>query len=79
MGRSDSKNEKDWLGQVGRADCKSKKDWLKKWEGLTQSRKGMIQKHGRSDSEKEGLVDTSQPLKIELLNLCLLLFMLQTF
>ena len=28
---------------------------------LTQNKEGQIQKHGRSDSEKEGLVDTSQP------------------
>ena len=31
-------------------------------EGLGQNTEGSIQQHGKSDSKKEGLVDTSQPL-----------------
>ena len=36
VGRTDSKNGKDWL--------KKWKDWLKKWEGLNQNREGPIPK-----------------------------------
>ena len=56
-----------WLEKVGRTDWKSEKDCLEKWEVLTlnmedlsQNREGPIQKHGRCDSKKEDLVDTSQ-------------------
>ena len=30
MGRSDSKNGKDWLGKVGKTDLKKENYWLKK-------------------------------------------------
>ena len=89
MGRTDSKNEKGWLGKVkrtdpkkwevltrkmSRTDLKSGKDSFEKWEelyrnwiGLTlnmeylsQNRESPIQKHDRSDSKKENVVDTSQ-------------------
>ena len=68
--RDPKKNRKLWLGKAGRTDWKSEKDWLEKWEGLTlnmeglsQNREGPIQNHSRSDLQKEGLFDTSQPLQ----------------
>ena len=34
--------------------------WLKKQKGLSQNMEGPIQKQGRSELKKEGLVDNSQ-------------------
>ena len=56
---SNSKIEKDWV-KARKVGLKNGKDWLNKWEGPSQKRRGLIQKHGRSESKKEGLVDTSQ-------------------
>ena len=60
QGRSNSKTRQVWF--VKRRSC-----WPKKWKGLTlnteslsQNSESPIQKQGRSDSKKEGLVDTSQ-------------------
>ena len=46
---------------MGRSDWKNEKDLPEKGEGLSQNREGPVQKHDRSDLEKERLVDTSQP------------------
>ena len=53
MGRSDWKNEKD-LPEKGEGLALNT-------EGLSQNRECPVQKHDRSDLEKERLVDTSQP------------------
>ena len=45
MERSDSKNEKVWLGKVGKTDPKKREDLTPKWEDLTQ-------KVGRADPKK---------------------------
>ena len=68
MGKSDSKNEKDWPKEMGRTESKSEENWLgkvgrtdrKKWEGLSremrrtdvEKREGLNRKMRRTDLEK---------------------------
>ena len=63
MGRSDLKNEKDWLGEGltqkkwESLTWKSGKDWLEKWEGLSRKMGSSDSKDGRSES-KQGRFDS---------------------
>ena len=61
MGKTDSKNEKGWLGKVGgndlkkigRSGSKNEKDQLKKWERLIWKLRRTDSKNGRSESKQE--------------------------
>ena len=47
MGKTDSKNEKGWLGKVGGNDLKKNREvWIEKWEGPTE-------KMGKADLKVE--------------------------
>ena len=68
MGKTDSKNEKGWLGKAGgndlkkqgglnrkmrRTNWKNGKGWFESWEELTQKMGTSDSKHGRSESKQE--------------------------
>ena len=69
MERSDSKNEKVWLGKVGRTDPKKREDLTPKWEDLTQKVGRADPKNGKvwfkNEQECLGKVGKNDPKKLE--------------